>query len=238
MLHRQGGRPGERRTARRFARRAQVRFWVHGDDEPRNAFIHDISTSGLFISTPYPLPRGTEIRVEISDKGTTYTVEAVVARRVWVAPDLRKLGPTGMGARFLAPDELVQRLKQRDAGRVTAAKQREDHFLIVLEDDENLLRTYLHDLEMGGLFIPTEAPPALNREIQVEFQFPGGDEVFAFSARVVQRVPAGQTGNNLRAGMAVVFEDTASVLARLRPFLDAKVVALGPPTGGAVSADS
>src|SRR6187397_3218403 len=128
MLHRHGGRPGERRTARRFARRAEVRFWVHGDEHPRIAFINDISTTGLFIATAYPLPRGTEIRIEIHDDKAIYTVEAVVARRVWVAPDLRRLGPSGMGARFLSPVELVERLRARDAGRVAGSKQREDHY--------------------------------------------------------------------------------------------------------------
>jgi Tfp pilus assembly protein PilZ len=221
VFQRKGGRPGERRTARRFARRAQVRFWVHGDDEPRTAFINDISTTGVFVTTAYPVPRGTEIRIEIIDGASSYTVEAVVARRVWVAPDLRRLGPSGMGARFLSPDELVQRLRERDTGRVEGAKQRNNHYLIALDDDRALLQTYAADLEMGGLFIPTESPPPLNREIQVDFRFPGGDEVATFPARVVQRVPPDQ-GGALRAGMAVVFDDPAAVLARLRPYLGAR----------------
>ena len=189
MLHRKGSRPGERRTARRFARRAQVRFWVHGDEQPRTAFINDISTTGVFVTTAYPVPRGTEIRIEILDGTVSYTVEAVVARRVWMAPDLRRLGPSGMGARFLSPDELVERLRARDAGRVKGSKQRDDHYLIALDDDHALLQTYASDLEMGGLFIPTEAPPPLNREILVDFRFPDTDEVSTFPARVVQRVP-------------------------------------------------
>lgn len=231
MFHRRGARPGERRSARRFARRAQVRFWVRGQSEPRNAFIHDISASGLFMVTPYPLPRGTEIKVEIADKGTTYTVEAVVARRAWIAPDLRKLGPTGMGARFMSPEELVLRLRERGAGRVAGAKQRENHVRIVLEDDESLLRTYARDLERGGLFIPMDDPPALNREIQVEFLLPGGDEVFTLPARVVQRIPAGQPGDALPPGMAVVFEDPQALLVRLRPYLEAPP----PPAAGSAA---
>jgi Tfp pilus assembly protein PilZ len=206
-----------------------VNFWVHGEEHPRTAFVHDISTTGVFVSTPYPLPRGTEIRIEIHDQGSTYTVEAVVSRRVWVAPDLRKLGPTGMGARFLAPDELVGRLRERGAGRVAGDKQHEDHFLIVLEDDQQLLRTYTRDLELGGLFIPSEVPPALNREIQIDFQLPGVTEVFACRARVVQRVPAGQDGGALQAGMAVAFDDPGAVLERLRPFLQETAAAQPSP---------
>jgi len=219
MLHRHGGRPGERRTARRFARRAEVRYWVHGDDHPRIAFVNDISTTGLFIATAYPLPRGTEIRIEIHDHDAIYTVEAVVARRVWIAPDLRKLGPSGMGARFLSPSELVERLRQRDAGRVAGARQRENRYLIVLDDDRDLLRTYADDLDLGGLFIPAENPPPLNSVILVDFKFPDSEEIATFPSRVVQRIPVAQ-GDTLRAGMAVVFEDPAPLMARLRPFLD------------------
>jgi Tfp pilus assembly protein PilZ len=200
-------------------RRAEVRFWVHGDDTPRVAFINDISTTGLFITTAYPLPRGTEIRVEIHDEKAIYTVEAVVTRRVWVAPDLRRLGPSGMGARFMSPEELVERLRARDAGRVSGAKQREDHYLIVLDDDRELLKTYADDLELGGLFIPSEAPPALNRDIVVDFKFPDCDEVSSFKARVVQRIPPQNVGESLRAGMAVVFDQPNAVVARLKPFL-------------------
>jgi Tfp pilus assembly protein PilZ len=198
-----------------------VRFWVHGDDEPRTAFINDISTTGVFVTTAYPVPRGTEITIEIIDGNTSYTVEAVVARRVWVAPDLRRLGPSGMGARFLSPDELVDRLRERETGRVRASKQQDDRYLIALDDDRALLQTYAADLELGGLFIPTESPPPLNREIMVDFRFPGSDEVTTFPARVVQRVPIDQGGGRLRAGMAVAFEDPGAVLAQLRPFLEA-----------------
>jgi Tfp pilus assembly protein PilZ len=196
-----------------------VRFWVRGEQEARSAFIHDISTTGVFITTPYPLPRGTEVRIEIHADGSTYNVEAVVARRVWVAPDLRRLGPTGMGMRFLGPDELVHRLRERGAGRVASTKQEDGHFRIVLEDDKEMLRTYARDLELGGLFIPTETPPELNRVIFVDFQLPGSTEVVGFPARVVQRIPPGQNGKALRAGAAVAFENPDAVIERLRPFL-------------------
>jgi Tfp pilus assembly protein PilZ len=115
---------------------------------------------------------------------------------------------------------------------VAGAKQREDHFRIVLDDDQQLLRLYARDLQLGGLFIPTELPPPLNREIHVDFEFPSR-EVFGFAARVVQRVPAGQDGDALQAGVAVVFDDPSAVLARLRPFLEQGTIALGP-----VAADS
>jgi Tfp pilus assembly protein PilZ len=196
-----------------------VRFWVHGHDQPRQAYIHDISTTGVFVATPYPLPRGTEIRLEIDDADASYIVEAVVARRVWVAPDLRALGPTGMGARFLAPQELVQRFRERGEGRVAGSLKSDEHFLIALEDDRSLLQTYAHDLERGGLFIPTEVPPALNRDVVLDFQFPDGHEPLSVKARVVQRVPAGQSGQALQAGMAVALEDPGPLLDRLRPFL-------------------
>ena len=106
-------------------------------------------------------------------------------------------------------------------GRVPGSKQPDNHYLIALDDDPALLQTYASDLEMGGLFIPTEAPPPLNREILVDFRFPDSDELSTFPARVVQRVPPEQGGQTLRAGMAVVFDNPEAVLARLRPFLRA-----------------
>jgi Tfp pilus assembly protein PilZ len=218
-----------------------VRFWVHGQDQPRRAYVHDISNSGVFVATPYPLPRGTEIRLEIEDTGASYVVEAVVARRVWVAPDLRRLGPTGMGARFLSPQELVERFRERGAGRVAGALQDNEHFLIALDDDRGLLQTYAGDLERGGLFIPTDVPPAVNRDVVLDFQFPGSDEVLSVVARVVQRIPAGQAGKALQAGMAVAIEEVAELLARLRPILAAAepphVIALPAPEGREAAAE-
>ena len=103
-------RPKERRSAGRFARRAQVRYWIKGNPKPQSAFVKDVSETGIFIATPYPLRRGTEIYLEVQWEGQLVAFEAVVARKVWIAPDLRKLGLTGMGAEFLSPEKLVARL--------------------------------------------------------------------------------------------------------------------------------
>jgi hypothetical protein len=49
----------------------------------------------------------------------------------------------------------------------------------------------------------------------------------------VQRVPAGQNGDALQAGVAVVFDDPGAVLDRLRPFLQQATVARGSsPSAG------
>ena len=218
-------RPAERRRARRFAKRSRVRYWLGDDPKARNAFINDISASGVFIVTPYPVERGTELRLEIVEDDKVLKFEAVVARRVWVAPDLRKIGPTGMGVRFLTPDELVQRLKSRGAGRTPTPRREDGVFRLILEDDRDLLASYAKELSQGGLYIPTDEPPALNDEIVVEFVLPdGAGEPIRAQATVVQRIPPGQQAGGLPAGIAVIFDGAESLLHELGPHLVASGV--------------
>ena len=213
-------RPHERRLSRRFARRAQVRYWIGDDPKARNAFINDVSATGVFIVTPYPVERGVTVRLEILDGDSALKFEAVVARRVWIAPDLRKLGPTGMGVRFLTPEELVDQLKTRGEGRAPSVSA-DGVFRIVLEDDKDLLEGYAREISQGGFYIPTDDPPALNTELVIEFVLPAGaeEEPLRADATVVQRVPPGQAAGGLPAGIAVAFDKGSELLHRLAPYL-------------------
>lgn len=211
-------RPEERRDARRFAKRSQVRYWIGDDPRARTGFINDISSTGVFVVTPYPLDRGTEIRLEILDGDSVLSFEAVVARRVWVAPDLRRIGPTGMGVRFLTPESLVERLKKRGGGRKPLV-ERDGAMRLVIEDDRELLETYARELSQGGLYLPTDDPPRLNRQVVVEFVLPGDEPAVRAKATVVQRVPPGQNAGGLPAGIAVVFDDLPGLLERVGPHL-------------------
>ncbi len=197
-----------------------MRYWIGNDPTPRAAYVHDISTTGVFIATPYPVTRGTGVRLEIRDGDTTIHFETVVARRVWVAPDLRLLGPTGMGVRFLSPEELVEQLRVRGRGGARKVNGEDGVFEIVLEDDKPLLAAYSKELEHGGFYIPTDSTPELNQEIVLEFRLPepSGKSLRA-KATVVQRVPPGQETGGLPAGIGVAFNEPEVVLAGLRPYL-------------------
>ena len=214
-------RTSERRVARRISRRSKVRYWVGRDDSRgRHGFTNDISSTGAFIVTPYPYRRGTEIRMEVVHGKNPLTFEAVVTRRVWVAPDLRRLGPSGMGVRFRTPEELVARLGEQGEEAKYGVVEEEGVYRIALDEDRVLLEVSASEIELGGFFIPTETPPPLNTEITLEFQPPDGTEPIRAAAVVVQRIPAGQTPGDQPAGIAVAVAEPEQVLDRLRPYLD------------------
>ena len=97
----------ERRAAGRESRRLPVSYRIKGQQARHTGFLRNISTSGVFIGTPRPLPRGTEIGVLVENDGVTLEIEAIVARKVWLPPDLRLLGSPGFGARLLTPPEAI-----------------------------------------------------------------------------------------------------------------------------------
>ena len=213
-------RPEERRGSRRFARRSQVRYRIKGKGGFRSGFVKDISSTGLFIASAVPVVRGTEIEVEVvQDDGTTLQFEAVVARKVWRAPDLRLLGPSGFGARFMTPEELVDRLRGDCAASEPTMPDEDGMFRVVLDDPPGHLARQIGDLEQGGLFVSTDEPPALNADVVIELVHgDGAGSRVRAQGRVVQRVRPGQ-GGTIAAGMAVHLADAPAVLEKLRPYL-------------------
>ena len=124
--------------------------------------------------------------------------------------------------RFLSPEELVEQLRTRGRGRARKVNGEDGVFEIVLEDDKTLLEAYGKELEHGGFYIPTDAPPELNREVVLEFQLPSSAKgPLRAKARVVQRVPPGQEAGGLPAGIGVAFHSPEEVLDGLRPYLPA-----------------
>ena len=212
-------RPSERRLARRFAKRSQVRYWIGDDSRARNAFCNDVSATGAFIVTPHPPVRGTELRLKIIDDSAVLDFHAVVARRAWVAPDLRRLGPTGMGVRFLTHDELIRRLTTSGEQREPAMSE-EGVYRLVLEDDKGLLERYAREIAQGGLLIPTDDLPPLNNSVVIQFVLPfGGDDSLRIDATVVQHIPPGQEAGGSPASIAVAFDKGSELLHRLADHL-------------------
>ena len=100
------------KPSRRITRRLQVRFRPIGELESRVGFSSDVSETGMFISTIRPLKPGTELDVELSDKKRTVHFDAVVVHARKVPSQWQRIRPSGMGVRFLDPDETAAGLRQ------------------------------------------------------------------------------------------------------------------------------
>lgn len=101
--------PPERRVLRR-----QVSFWKLGQpEESRVAYTTDISATGCFIATNWPLPTKTEILVKIEISEEQCVVSGEVVRSVRVPLMLQRVKKSGMGVHFHNPeDEAVKLLTQ------------------------------------------------------------------------------------------------------------------------------
>jgi uncharacterized protein (TIGR02266 family) len=103
-----------RAAERRRAPRVLVDLEVDYDSEDNFlfAYITDISTTGIFIKTVTPEPRGTELNLRFRPEGEEpFAVEGEV---IWIndlRPEDRDNLSPGMGVRFLRlDDEMKQRL--------------------------------------------------------------------------------------------------------------------------------
>lgn len=110
LLPSKGNRFMERRDDKRRARRVAVRFWKKGEDKPRSGFTTNISKGGMFIGSNLVHGRGTRLRIEVLDPGSSFMVEGVVARAIRTQPAMQRVRPSGMGIRFLQVSELVAEL--------------------------------------------------------------------------------------------------------------------------------
>jgi len=207
----------ERRQARRKAHRVPVRFWPRGETgQPRRGFTTDLSTGGMHVATGSVCPSTTRLRIEVGAEGVGFVVEGVVAHSRRVAPELRKLGLSGMGVRFLSVDELVSEMLgaapgEDDAGEGPGAD--EGFYRLRFDSPEQFLRAVRNDVAHGGLFVPTREPARLESAVTIEVVPPvEGLRPVRLGARVVQRIEpaAGRESPNLLAGMGVQLDDPAA----------------------------
>jgi hypothetical protein len=95
-------------------------------------------------------------------------------------------------------------------------------FPLRFRDREQFRRVYERDIQTGGLFISTDAPPALDTVLEVEVSVDGVPEPpVRLQARVVHRLdpqPGGPAGN-LLAGVGVQFLDMGRAVEQLRALL-------------------
>jgi hypothetical protein len=204
----------ERRQTRRKAHRVPVRFWLRGEaSAPRRGFTTDLSPGGMHLATSSVCPSQTRLRVEVGKEGSGFVVEGVVAHSRRIAPELRKLGLSGMGVRFLGVEELVSELLgaaawEDESGEGPGAE--EGFYRLRFDSPEQFLRAVRNDVAHGGLFVPTREPAALERTVTIEVVPPvEGLRPVRLSARVVQRIEPAAEGErpNLLAGMGVQLDD-------------------------------
>lgn len=212
----------ERRESPRKAHRVPVRFWSRGEEgSPRRGYTTNVSTGGMHVATGSPYASRTRLRLEVGDENEGFVVEGVVAHSHRVAPELRKVGISGMGVRFLRVHELVTELL---GGAVVEeegeAAPRGAVFRLRFDSPEHFLRAVQNDLSHGGLFVPTPYPAPLERSVAVEVEPPvAGMEPVRLTARVVHRIEPAAEGErrNLLAGMGVQVDDPDAARKALAP---------------------
>ncbi len=219
-----------RRESERIVRRVPVRFSVRGSSaEAVRGYTTNISAGGMFISTGRPSQSGTRLRVEVGEEGRDFSVEGLVAHSRRTSPELRLLGLTGMGVRFLTVAELVSELlggdqEDGDGARAPALLEEsalgEGRFRLRFRSRDQFLRVYRQDVVHGGLFVPTRQPAEMSAVITLEVIVPlKGYPPLELKARVVHRIPADGSGPtaNLLSGMGVQLEDPVAALATFEP---------------------
>lgn len=243
-----------RRQTERVTKRVEVQFWQpsatpesvgHGALKVLRGFSTNVSASGMHIATPTPLPAQSRLRIEVLYGGRGFVIEGVVAHRRAVHPELAKVTPSGMGVRFLRPEELVRELFPRDdtsgmaspvrgAGRDAAAAAthagggtgagiagEERTFAIRFDNARDFLAVYRRDILNGGLFVASSRPARVREVVRLDI-FPPGPAAapIQLAARVVQRFPPQPGSGSLEAGMGLELLDMRDAVARLQPIAD------------------
>jgi len=226
-----------RRVSDRRPRRVQVQFWKRGEPHAYPGYTTNISLTGMFIASRSPFPPGTRLRIEVLEGQRGFMVEGVVAHARKVHGELMRLSSPGMGVRFLSVEDLVRELipggqgdqevpappPSRPSEPVPEVREGVGTFAVHFLGPGEFLEVYRRDIVNGGLFVSTRYPGRLQEAVNVELHppFPQAAPVLV-RARVVQRFePAADAfGPNLLSGMGVELLDLASVVERLRPFVE------------------
>ena len=103
--------PRQRRSSLRHKRRVQVRFRTLDERRvERLGFTTNVSSTGMFVATSRPLPRGTEVELEVMVGSERCVVRAFVARSVKHLAALQSFKPSGMALRFAGGEPRLMEL--------------------------------------------------------------------------------------------------------------------------------
>jgi hypothetical protein len=189
----------------------------------------------MHISTAYPLPPHSRLRIEVIHGDRGFLIEGVVAHRRAVHPELMKVTPPGMGVRFLNPEELIREIFPPEGGQAPGPKAGEGAHDAAVEPQQEDLRTfavrfasakdflgvYERDIVNGGLFVATSRPGRMRELVRIEIHPPGPVPApIPLPARVVQRFEPEPGSSAILVGMGVELLDLPSALARLQPIAD------------------
>ncbi len=171
-----------------------VSYWT--SNELKDRYIQVMGEGGLFVSTVDPLPKGSQLDLEIAlaEKGISFSVKGEVVN-INESEDPAK---RGMGIKFielsyvqmhkiysLVDDTLRQRLLER---RRFARVQTKLQIQFVYADGFFELKT--EDLSLGGLFIATENQVPVGEKIRLVLHIPGGQPSVKALCEVVRVVDA------------------------------------------------
>jgi Tfp pilus assembly protein PilZ len=192
----------DKRRQRRYRRRFMVKFGE--TDLSQSGFTTDISASGVFIQAPRLVSLDARVHMQIFFQNDRFRYfEGEVRRHKLVPLKLRNVERGGFGARFLLPAELI-------GGEIIS---RDNYLELSFATKEDLQRTFLAEIRVGGVFIPTSKLLPQHTDVQVELALSFVSQSFEFPAKVVHVQASGVQG------VGVVFADRHQVQAALQPYL-------------------
>lgn len=221
----------ERRRTPRHRRRIPVSFRAEGKEVSTSGMTGNLSLSGVFIAAPKVYPRGTRLRLELKRHPEPVVIEGVVAHAHRVPVELSALGTSGMGVRFLPPEDLIAPLLPGVGSEVETAEAESAEepaesgdasrvFRVTFADASAFLDCHRRDLVNGGIFVRTDRPRGPHSLIELELEVPGQEEPVPARGRVVQVIEPRDGDVSFRGGMGVELLELDDLLGRLRPLVD------------------
>lgn len=225
----------ERREFPRHHRRIHVRFHAEGEETSTSGMTGNLSLRGAFITAPKVYPRGTRLRLELTGKEGPVVIEGLVAHAHRVPVELRALGTSGMGVRFLPPEDLISPLlpelgsgdpepgdpEDPEATEAPSGTTGEPGvFRVSFASASDFLDCYRRDLVNGGIFVRTRYPRRPQSLVELEIEAPDGEALVPVRGRVVQVVESRDGDDPVRGGMGVELLDLDELLDRLQPLVE------------------
>ncbi len=192
----------ERRRARRYGRRLQVRFGEAGFDH--TGFTQDVSSSGMFVvSTVLPgLGQRVHLLVQVTPSKAVH-FEGQVQRHKQAPRALQAYSKNGFGVRFLPLDELLEDILPK------LAEAPLELSVATADEARGLLSSQLRH---GGLFVPAPSVKAERDEaLTVVLKLAFADAEVVLDGRVMQWMPG--------AGVALQLERAAEAVAAVEGLL-------------------
>ena len=192
----------ERRKAKRYGRRLQVRFGEGGFEQV--GFTQDVSATGMFVVSAKLPAIGQRVHLQVQVTPTQLVhFEGLVQRHKQAPRALQAYSKNGFGVRFLALEELVGDI---------LPKLKEDVLELKVSTADEARALVATQLRHGGLFVPGAAVKAERDEaLTVVLKLSFADAEVVLDGRVMQRMPG--------AGVALQLERASEAVAAVEGLL-------------------